>query len=93
MKISKIISRETQEHFWRVVRKCLQEFHQAAPPVYRRLEELQAAIDASPIEEIELFFHDEPFDVACNVARHRLPMEPVLERYLAIRDADDGKDG
>ena len=89
MKTSNVISRETQELFWCVVRKCLHEFHQATPPVYRRLEELQATIDDSPIEEIELFFHNEPFDVACNVARHRMPMEPVLEQYLEIRDAQD----
>jgi hypothetical protein len=89
MKTSNVISRETQEHFWSVVRKCLHEFHQATPPVYERLQELQTTIDASPIEEVELFFHNEPFDVARNVARHRLPMEPVLERYLALRDAPD----
>ncbi|MFO0967101.1 MAG: hypothetical protein U0793_16165 [Gemmataceae bacterium] len=86
MKTSNVISREAQEHFWRVVRECLRKFHHATSSVLERLHELRAAIDASPIEEIELFFHNEPFDVACNVARHPLPMEPVLDQYLAIRD-------
>lgn len=89
MKTSNVICRESQEHFWRVVRKCVDELHEATPVVYARLKDLQAQIDDAPIEEIELFFHNEPFDVACNVARQHKPMEPVLERYLAIRDAPD----
>lgn len=89
MKTSNVISRETQKHFWCVVRECLKEFHQAGPDVYRRLKKLQTAINGSPIPEIEIFFHNEPFDVACNIARNRIPMEPVLQRYLSIRDAPD----
>lgn len=89
MKTSKVISAEYQEHFWRVVRTCLQEFHQASPAVLDRSDRLRQKIDEAPIEEIELFFHGEPFDIACNLARRQLNVNDVLERYLQIRDGED----
>ena len=92
MKTSKVISCEYQEHFWHVVRACLREFHDASQTVLGRVSKLRQKIDDAPIEEVELFFHGEPFNVACGLARHRLPIEPHLQRYLEIRDGQHNHD-
>lgn len=89
LKTSKVISCESQERFWRVVRMCLREFHHADPAVLAKVTRLRQKIDEASIEDIEMFFHSEPFDVACNVARRQLNVGDYLERYLQIRDGDD----
>ena len=86
MKTSKVVSPESQEHFWHVVGACLREFHHASQAVLGRMSKLRQKIEDAPIEEIELFFHGEPFNVACGLARQRLPIEPHLQRYLEIRE-------
>ena len=45
MKTSKVISCESQEHFWHVVRACLQEFHDASRAVLGRVSKLRQKID------------------------------------------------
>jgi hypothetical protein len=75
VKPSQIVSDESQEHFWHVVRACLREFHHASPTVLGRMSKLRQKIDDAPIEEVELFFHGEPFNVACGLARQRLAIE------------------
>lgn len=92
MKPPKVISSEFQEQFWHVVRPCLREFHHASQTVLGRVPKLRQKIENAPIEEVELFFHGEPFNVACGLARHRLPIEPHLKRYLEIRDGQDDHD-
>ena len=89
MKTSKVISCEAQEHFWDVVKACLREFHHATQTVLGRVSRLRQKIDDAPIEEVELFFHGEPFSVACGLARHRLPIKPHLPRYLEMRDGQN----
>jgi hypothetical protein len=34
----------------------------------------------------DLFYHSEPFDVACDIANHPLNLEKYLDRYLHLRD-------
>jgi hypothetical protein len=92
VKTSKVISRESQEHYWHVVRACLREFHHASQTVLGRVSKLRQKIEDSPIEEVEIFFHGEPFNVACGLARRRLPIEPHLQRYLEIRDGKENHD-
>ena len=89
LKTSKVISSASQEHFWRVVRMCLREFHHASPSVLARVTRLRQKINEASVEDIEMFFHSEPFDVACNVARRQLNVEDFLERYLQLRDRRD----
>jgi hypothetical protein len=92
VKTSKVISRESQEHFWHVVKQCLREFHCASPAVLGKVAKLRQRIDAASIDEIELFFHNEPFNIACGIARHELPIKPHLKRYLEIRDGQGNLD-
>ena len=89
MKTSKVVSGESQEHFWHVVRRCLREFHKASPAVLAKVGRLRQKIDDAPIEEIEMFFHGEPFYVACDIAGRQLKVEDFLKPYLQIRDGDE----
>jgi hypothetical protein len=41
-----------------------------------------------PAEQMDLFYHAEPFDVACNLAGKPIAVKDHLGEYLAIRDAD-----
>lgn len=41
-----------------------------------------------PVEQIALFYHGEPFDVACNLANNPIRIKNHLEEYLEIRDTD-----
>ena len=69
MKSSKIVPVEDQEHFWSVVRKCVRAFHAAqSVAILSRVNRLRKKVEQLPTEEMELFFHSEPFDVACRVA-------------------------
>ena len=44
-----------------------------------------------PHQQTELFYHSEPFDVACRLAERPLDMERHLSRYLQIRDGQDSR--
>jgi hypothetical protein len=89
MKTSKVISAKSQACFWRVLKKCLLEFHEASPTLLGKARQLRRRIEEAPIEEIKLFFHAEPFHVACDLAHHQLDVKDYLERYLEIRDGCD----
>lgn len=39
-----------------------------------------------PVEQMELFYHAEPFDVACDLADNSLDVRDHLNEYLEIRD-------
>jgi len=93
MRESTVIPGDVQEHFWSVVRGCIREFHpKQSSSALRKVPRLRKTIEQLPIEEMELFFHSEPFDVACGLAEHPLRVETVLQRYLQIRDEDQNSD-
>jgi hypothetical protein len=91
LKESKVISLESQEDFWRVVRTCLREFHHADRAARARLTRLRQRIEEGTREELEIFFHSEPFYVACNIARRDLNVKDYFKRYLEIRDGNGAK--
>jgi hypothetical protein len=89
MKSSRVVPGDTQEHFWSVVRCCVREFHpEHSSSVLSKVSRLRKKIEQLPSEEMELFFHAEPFDVACRLAGRPLRVEDHLKRYLEIRDKD-----
>jgi hypothetical protein len=49
---------------------------------------LRKKVNRMPVEQMELFYHVEPFDVACNLADAPVDVKDHLAEYLAIRDAD-----
>lgn len=84
---SAIIAEDEQVHYWDVVRRCLMAFHgRTNVAADREVSRLQTDVEQLPREEAELFFHAEPFDVACRISGQPLDVVTVLPRYLEIRD-------
>lgn len=75
--------------FWDAVVECLVQFHKLdygkayllTTDLRRRLTEAGAKLD-----EIDLFYHKEPFDVACTLAGNELDMDKYHAQYLEILD-------
>jgi hypothetical protein len=89
MKSSDIIAKEEQDHFWSVVRQCIRRFHaQCSSSTLTKATRLRKKVNGMRVEQMELFYHAEPFDVACNLARNPLDVKDHLDEYLEIRDAD-----
>ncbi len=87
MKSSNVIPDEAKDQFWAVVKECLRVFHNRRRQVaLREVGHLRNKLALAPGEEIELFFHSEPFDVACRLAGRDLDIKDFLARYLEIRE-------
>ncbi len=88
MRSSNVIPKDEQDHFWSVVRQCIRKFHACcAPSTLAAATRLRKKVNGMPVEQMELFYHAEPFDVACNLADNPLDVRNHLDEYLAIRDA------
>ena len=89
MKSSHVIPKEEQDHFWSVVRQCIRRFHACcSSSTLAEATRLRKKVNGMPVEQMELFYHAEPFDVACNLAGNTLDVKDHLDEYLEIRDAD-----
>ena len=89
MNSSNVISKDEQDHFWKVVRQCIRRFHaRFAPATLAEATRLRKKVNGMPVEQMDLFYHAEPFDVACNLADNALDVKDHLDEYLAIRGAD-----
>jgi hypothetical protein len=88
MKSSDVIPKDEQDNFWNVVRQCIRRFHACcASSTLAAATRLRKKVNGMPVEQLELFYHAEPFDVACNLAANPLDVKDYLDEYLAIRDA------
>lgn len=71
-----MIDPKAAEAFWQVVKACLAQFHgfseseaeEATMRFRKRIESPPASLSS------DIFYHAEPFDVACDVARKPLPL-------------------
>jgi hypothetical protein len=89
MKASNVITKEEQDLFWRVVRQCIRRFHaRCTVTTLPKATSLRKKVNAMPAEQVELFYHAEPFDVACDLANNPLNVKDHLDEYQRIRDAD-----
>jgi hypothetical protein len=89
MKSSDVIPKVDQDHFWSVVRQCIRTFHsRCATSTLLKATRLRKKINEMPLEQMELFYHAEPFDVACDLAAHPLDVKEHWTEYLGIRDTD-----
>jgi hypothetical protein len=87
MKSSVVIPEDEQEHFWSVVRQCIRSFHaRCASKTLAEATRLRKKVNGMPVEQMDLFYHAEPFDVACNLACNALDVKDHLDEYLEIRD-------
>jgi hypothetical protein len=90
MRPSQIVPDDAQQAFWSVVEECILVFHQKqSHSAMAKLKELRQKIESAPLEQLEMFFHSEPFEVACTLAGRPLKVEDHLSKYLSIRDAND----
>ena len=89
MKLSDVVPKDEQEHFWSVVRQCIRRFHdRSASRALAEATRLRKKVKSMPSEQRVLFYHAEPFDVACNLADNALDVKVYLDEYLEIRDAE-----
>ncbi len=85
------VADDAKNEFWAVVEDCLREFHRVKQPDARRkAAKLRNAIERMTNSEVELFYHSEPFDVACDIADRPLDLSDYHGRYLRIRDEKHG---
>jgi hypothetical protein len=88
MKTSHVIPKDEQDHFWGVVRQCIRRFHAScASLTLAKATRLRRKVSGMPVDQMELFYHAEPFDVACNLAGNPLEVKDYLNEYLTLRDA------
>jgi len=83
--------RDPKEEFWAVVEDCLHEFHGMKQEASRRKAgKFRNAVERLTTDQVEFFYHSEPFDVACEIADEPLNVEEYLDRYQRIRDQKYG---
>jgi hypothetical protein len=88
---STILPDDAKAEFWEVVSDCLRTFHKmTAEDTRRKVSSVRKGLENLTESQIELFYHSEPFDVACEIACNPLDIEPYLDRYLQIRDVKHG---
>jgi hypothetical protein len=84
-----VIPEAAKEHFWTVVRECLVAFHGKSRNASRaNVLRFRKKVEEYPKEAMELFYHHEPFDIACRIAKHPLSVDKHLKRYIHIRDVE-----
>ena len=65
-----VIPEDAKAHFWNVVRECLIEFHGKPRSASRgKVLQFRREVEQYPKEAMELFYHNEPFDIACRLAK------------------------
>lgn len=87
MRSSQTAPKDARQEFWDVVRRCIREFHaNRSTSALSKATRLRKKVESMPAQDRELFFHAEPFDVACRLAGRSLRVEDYLAPYLKIRD-------
>jgi hypothetical protein len=78
MSSSKVVAGVVKDEFWAVVEDCLREFHRLKQEIIRRkVGKLRNSTERMTTAEIDLFYHSEPFDVACEIADSPLDINPI----------------
>ena len=84
-----MIPRDEIEEFWEVTRDCLIRFHGLSPTdAVGRVARLRTDLDAVQLPGDPMIYHDEPFNVACGLARQELDrfVPEVAEEYYRMLD-------
>jgi hypothetical protein len=79
---------EMQESFWSAVRGCLVSFHGLSDiEAVRSVAEFRSRLEeAPPGVPLDMIYHAEPFDVACDLAGRQLDWAEVRSEYLDLLD-------
>ncbi len=85
-----MIDPKAKDAFWEVVEDCLVEIHGLSKPdAHKRSMDLRTRIESPPTGmSSDIFYHDEPFDVACDIVGRQLDLsqyrpqyDPILNRH------------
>jgi hypothetical protein len=77
---------EMQESFWAAVRECLVRFHDFPDiEAVRTVAEFRSRLEeAPPGVPLDMVYHAEPFDVACDLADHEIDRAEVEAEYMDL---------
>ena len=84
-----MITAAVAPHFWAAVEDCLVSFHhqkhcEAAGRVASLWRRLPTALDDSDPAFSDMIYHAEPWQIACNLANHDLPISEYQSAYQAL---------
>jgi hypothetical protein len=81
-----MIDAKVKETFWDVVEECLIEIHGLSKPdAQTRSMDLRTRIESPPSGmSSDIFYHAEPFDVACDLAGRPLDLSQYRPQYDPI---------
>jgi hypothetical protein len=81
-----VIDAKAKDAFWEVVEECLTAIHSLAKPeAHRRSLDLRIRIESAPSGmSSDIFYHAEPFDVACGIAGKQFDLSQYRGQYDSI---------
>ncbi len=81
-----MIALKAKDAFWEVVEDCLVEIHRLAKlDAHERSMDLRTRIESPPTGmSSDIFYHAEPFDVACDIAERQLDLSQYRLQYNHI---------
>jgi hypothetical protein len=81
-----MIPHQAKDEFWAIVEDCLVEIHQLSrSEAQKRIRQLRADIAQPPPDiDADMFYHAEPFDVACDLAQNDLDISQYRGQYGPI---------
>ena len=81
-----MIALKAKDAFWDVVEESLVEIHGLAKPdAHKRSMDLRTRIESPPTGmSSDIFYHAEPFDVACDIAGRQLDLSQYRLQYDLI---------
>ena len=81
-----MIDPQAKDAFWHVVEVCLIEIHGLSQSdAHGRSMALRARIESPPSGmSSDIFYHAEPFDVACDIAGSQLDLSQYRQQYEPI---------
>lgn len=81
-----MIDPKVKDRFWDVVEDCLVEIHRFSKhDAHKKSLDLRARIESPPSGMAsDIFYHTEPFDVACDIAGSQLDLSQYRPQYNPI---------
>lgn len=81
-----MIDARAKDAFWTVVEQCLVQIHRLGlSDAQQKCRELRDQIESPPTGMSgDMFYHSEPFDVACDLADKSLDLSEYRSGYEAI---------
>ena len=81
-----LIDARAKDSFWGVIEDCLVEVHKLSrADAHAKTNDLRTRIERPPPGiSSEPFYHEEPFDIACDLAGRELKLSRYRKQYDAI---------